>query len=77
MQKSKCLPSSQCAQRSSPMRNVDRLRELQDLSNPAAPFNQPDAEYCPIHNCEMTSFDQEDEDGWNYVSICEMCQGEL
>ena len=77
MQKSKCLPSSQCAQRSSPMRNVDRLRELQDLSNPAAPFNQPDAEYCPIHNCGMTSFDQEDEDGWNYVSICEMCEGEL
>ena len=41
---------------------IDRLRELQDLNNPAAPFNQPDAEYCHIHNHEMQVVEGEDED---------------
>jgi len=54
--------------------DIDRIRELQDLSNPAAPFNQPDAEYCHIHNHEMQVVEGEDEDGMYCFSFCEICQ---
>ena len=57
-----------------PLVGIDRIRELQDLSNPAAPFNQPDAEHCHIHDHEMQVVEGEDEDGMYCFSFCEICQ---
>ena len=54
--------------------DIDRLRELQDLNNPAAAFNQPDAEHCHIHDHEMQVVEGEDEDGMYCFSFCEICQ---
>ena len=46
-----------------PLVDIDRIRELQDLNNPAAPFNQPDAEYC--HNQVQCSICKTDKVEWD------------
>ena len=48
-----------------PLVDIDRIRELQDLNNPAAPFNQPDAEYCYIHNQVQCSICKTDKVEWD------------